>query len=124
MAEAEHRGYERGEHCLGGAYALTLTAARAMRERGYLADPLVTSGSGLGEDVVLGLLTRAAGLRLASLVGDGEAFAVRYRGLLASPDELLAGGHAVVHSVKDSPYGAEGDVRARFRTLTGRHPPA
>jgi len=117
MSEADRHGYQRGEHCLGGAYAVTATAARAMLARGYLDDPLCTVGSGLGEDVVLGLLARAAGLRLDSLVGPGEAFAVRYRGLLASPEQLVAAGHAIVHSVKDSPYGTEAELRTRFREL-------
>ena len=119
VADAERHGYELGEHCLGGAYALTWRSARAMHERGFLDDPLVLSGSRLGEDVVLGLLTRAAGLRLESLVGEGDAFAVAHQGLLASPDELVAGGHAVVHSVKDSSYGSEAALRARFRSLRG-----
>lgn len=107
-------GYETGEHCLGGAYAVTAEAARRMRERGYLDDPLATYGTRLGEDVVLGMLVRACGLRLGSLVAPGEAFALRHRGLLAEPAQLVQRGHAVVHSVKGH---REAELRGQFRRL-------
>ena len=115
LSAAREHGYETGEHCLGGAYAITAAAARAMREQGWLDDPLATYGTRLADDVTLGLLARAAGLELASLVGPGEAFAIKFQGLLAEPEELIARGHAIVHSVKDHEGCREADLRSRFR---------
>jgi hypothetical protein len=115
VAAAERNGYESGEHCLGGSYAVTRAAARRMRERGWLRDAHATHRTHLAEDVVLGLLARASGLELASLVAPGEAFAVKFRGLLAEPDELISRGHAIVHSVKDDGRRSESETRALFR---------
>jgi hypothetical protein len=104
-------GYEMGAHCLGGAYAVSaqlLTAAPTWRWRPWV-------GSGLGEDIVMGLLCGAHGLRLAGMAADGEPFGVSWRGLPDSPDRLLARGYALVHSVKDSPHGTESELRRWFR---------
>jgi hypothetical protein len=115
VAAARAHGYETGEHCLGGAYAITAAAARKLRDQGWLDDPLATNGTRLADDVVLGLLVRAAGLELGSLVGPGEAFAIKFQGLLAEPEELIARGHAIVHSVKNHDGCCEADLRSRFR---------
>jgi hypothetical protein len=115
LASARSHGYETGEHCLGGAYAIPASAARRMRGLGWLDDPLATHGTRLPDDVLLGLLARASGLELASLVGPGEAFAIKFQGLLAEPEELIARGHAIVHSVKDHEHCREADLRSRFR---------
>jgi hypothetical protein len=112
---ARAHGYEPGEHCLGGAYAITAAAARTLSDQGWLDDPLATHGTRLPDDVTLGLLVRAAGLELGSLVGPGEAFAIKFRGLLAEPEELIARGHAIVHSVKDHEGCREAELRSRFR---------
>jgi hypothetical protein len=114
LRDAGRNGYELGEHCLGAAYAVTAQAARRMSERGYLDDPLSPYRTRLGEDVVVGMLVRACGLRLGSLVARGEAFALRHRGLLAEPDELAARGHAVIHSVKTHPTISEPELRTHF----------
>jgi hypothetical protein len=115
LSAARGHGYELGEHCAGGAYAVTRSAAVTMHHRGYLADPSATAGAGLAEDVVLGLLVRACGLGLEDLVAPGEAFAVRYRGLVANPDELLRRGHGLVHSLKSHGGVSEEELRRAFR---------
>lgn len=56
--------------------------------------------SQLGEDVVIGLLSSAAGLRMRSLTGPGEPFALSWRGLPSRPAEIASSGHSIVHSVK------------------------
>jgi hypothetical protein len=108
LAAARARGYRPGEHCLGGAYAV----APAL-----VASPLLDAwrpwvGTRLAEDVLLGILCRAAGLEPAGLVGPGEPFALAWRGLPAEPSRLLAAGHAIVHSVAGR---EEAELRAWFR---------
>lgn len=92
-----------GSHCLGGAYAVSGSFLRraALQWRPWV-------GSGLGEDVVVGLLCAAAGLRMQSLTGAGQPFALAWRGLPLPPPQLADAGHAIVHSVK-----AETDARER-----------
>ncbi len=100
VISARRHGYRLGEHCLGGSYAVSAAAARAVRIAGGLDDPTISQGTGLSEDVILALLLRSAGFRLRSLVAGGEPFALRHRGLLATPEELVAANHAIVHSLK------------------------
>jgi len=103
--------YELGAHCLGGAYAVSgglLARAREWDWRPW-------AQSGLGEDVVLGLLCAAAGFRMRGMVEDGEPFGVVWRGLPAPPADLLDRGFSIVHSVKDGPHGTEAELRAWFR---------
>lgn len=114
---ARRHGYRLGEHCLGGAYAVSARAARAATATDALADPCLTAGTGLGEDVILGLLVRAAGFRLCSLVAPGEPFALRHHGLLASPKVLVERGHTVVHSVKSPDPHVERELRETFVKL-------
>jgi hypothetical protein len=74
-------GYQLSEHCQGGAYAVSAQVLGRMASRGYLDDPLCWLWSGLGEDVMMGLYTRAVGMELADYNGIGEPFGVQYLGL-------------------------------------------
>jgi hypothetical protein len=103
--------YVLGAHCLGGAYAVSeqlLSHALGWQWRPW-------AQTGLGEDVVLGLYCAAAGLRMRSLVDDGEPFGIRWRGLPGPPDELARRGFSIVHSVKSGSHGTEDELRAWFR---------
>lgn len=120
VRDARRHGYRLGEHCLGGAYAISAAAARALAVAGVLEDPLITDGTGLGEDVVLGLLVRAAGFELTSLVELGDPFAVTHHGLPAPPAQLVSDGHTIVHSVKSADPARERSVRAEFAALRGK----
>jgi hypothetical protein len=96
-------------HCLGGAYAVS----RRYLERAELSwRPWV--GTGLSEDLVVGILCGAAGLRMRSLVGPGEPFALSWKGLPGTPDEITAGGHSIVHSVKAASLDDERRLRVQL----------
>lgn len=96
-------------HCLGGAYAVS----RRYLERAELSwRPWV--GIGLSEDLVVGILCGAAGLRMRSLVGPGEPFALAWQGLPGTPAEIAAGGHSIVHSVKAPTLQDERRLRAQL----------
>jgi hypothetical protein len=103
-----------GAHCLGGAYAVS----RAFLDSADLGSGRWL-GTGLGEDVVVGVLCSAVGLRMCSLVGRDQPFALAWRGLPASPAELARGGHSLVHSVKAETPEAEGEIRAALRSAVG-----
>src|SRR5262249_37333938 len=98
--------YTLGAHRLGGAYARSpsLPAHRDLLDwRPWLQ-------THLSEDVVLGLLCGAAGLRMQGAVGPAEPFAVSWAGLPAAPQQLLERGHSIAHSVKDGPHGSEREL--------------
>jgi hypothetical protein len=101
-----------GAHCLGGAYAVS---SRFLNEAELDWRPWVASG--LGEDVVTGLLASAAGLRMKSLTDGGQPFALAWQGLPASPEEIVARGHAIVHSVKRPTPNEERALRNRLQSL-------
>jgi hypothetical protein len=111
---ASANGYVDGEHCQGGAYALSRTALHRMASAGYLRRPCTWMETSLPEDGLISMLVYATGLRCANLVGMGEPFGVRARGLAFAPWELVERGHSLVHSVKNDPRFSESEVRAYF----------
>jgi hypothetical protein len=110
LDEARRNGYGLGANCLGGAYAISSRLAK----RRDLLDWRPWVGTGLSEDVVLGVLCGAAGLRMRSLTAPGEPFGIAQTGLPKPPGELITSGHSIVHSVKADP-ATESRWRAEFR---------
>jgi hypothetical protein len=113
---AQRQGYRLGEACQGGAYAVSLRAARAMESRGWFDEGLWL-GTRTSEDVVMAMEVRAAGFSIAGMVGQGQPFAIRYIGLDASPRELVDAGHGLVHSLKSHGDWTEEELRDEFRAL-------
>lgn len=109
-------GYQYGEHCLGGGYAISRPLLDAMDAAGFLDDPALWLSIDCPEDVMAGLYTRAAGFEMANCVGEGEVFGVRHKGLPFDPDELVRRGYAVIHAVKNDPRYPEQQVRDFFRS--------
>ena len=110
---ARKAGYLHGEHALGGAYIHSFGAARALYGRGWLNQPWLAT-SKLGEDVIMALLTKAAGFTIGDFGGPGDPMALRWRGLPAHPTDLLAAGKLVTHSVRSWGNSAEPEIRAIF----------
>jgi hypothetical protein len=100
-----------GAHCLGGAYAVSPSLAR--RHDLLRWEPWV--GTGLGEDVVMGVLSAAAGLRMRSMTAVGEPFGRAHVGLPGPPEWLLSRGHSIVHAVKDADAVVEASLRDRLQ---------
>lgn len=118
LDEARANGYDLGAHCLGGAYAV----GPGLLARTDLLEWWPWTGTGLSEDVVVGVLASAAGLSIRGLVGPGEPFALAWQGLPRPPAELIANGHSIVHSVKNQPLGDERSIRAFFRSARAASP--
>lgn len=117
---AERHGYERGEHALGAALMMSRPFVEAAVDRGWMSasgGPAGVVDSLLGDDHLLGLLTRAAGFRTADFGRPGDPLAVSWRGLPASPEELVTSKVSLVHSVKSWGGQEESDIRGRFRRL-------
>lgn len=110
---ATTNGYRHGEHALGGAYLQTGAAVRSLVSRGLLDMPEIAA-SHLGEDQVFALLTVAAGYGIGDFSRPGDPMALRWRGLPASPEDLLAGPALITHSVRFHGDRDEADIRAVF----------
>ena len=92
-----------GGHCLGGAYA----ASSGLLSRADLFEWKPWVGTWVGEDVMLGVLAHAGGLRIRGDVDPGGTFALAWQNLPLPPERLIEGGYSVVHSVRDQRYGDE-----------------
>jgi hypothetical protein len=122
LGRAVTHGYRLGEHCLGGAYAVSGAFASWLAEDSNLRESTGWLESTLGEDVVLGLVARSAGFELDGMVGPDEPFALSHVGLPASPDDLLRRGAGIIHSVRNDATVSEDAIRrlyARHRHENG-----
>jgi hypothetical protein len=113
VRRARRYGYERGEHCLGGAYVHSAAAVAELVDGGHLARRELRV-SDLGEDHLMALLTIANGLHLGDFATGDQPLALRWRGLPDSPERLLASGKAIVHSVRSWQEMNEREVRGVF----------
>ncbi len=118
LRKAAYRCAPPGAHCLGGAYAVS----RSFLESAEL-DFRPWSGGRLGEDVVVGLLCSAAGLRMASLTSPGQPFALSWKGLPGSPAGIAESGASLVHSVKCEEPERELALRDELQTLAAARSP-
>jgi hypothetical protein len=116
---ARSNGYIYGEHPLGGGYIHSLDLADDIRARGWWDIPALAP-SRLGEDMIMGLLAVAAGYRVADFGGPDDPVAERWRGLPAHPDELLAKGKLLTHSVRFWEDLQEPELRRIFREVRTR----
>lgn len=112
---ARKNGYQYGEHCLGGAYAVSGELLRRMNAAGYLDNPARWLSIDCPEDVMVGIYTRAVGMDFKSFVDRNEAFGIRYKGLADSPENLLQRGYSVIHSVKNDANFTEDQIREFFQ---------
>jgi hypothetical protein len=115
IGEAISHGYRFGEHCLGGAYAVSRDLPVRMKKEGFLADTALWLPIDCPEDVMVGIYTRAVGLKCENFVGPHEVFGVRHRGLPDTPQRLLDRGFSVIHAVKNDPDVSEDQIRQFFR---------
>ncbi len=115
IRKALRSGYVFGEHCQGGGYAISRSLIDRAMERGYLDDPFLWQRVTITEDVMLGLYTRAVGLKLHGMTKDGEPFGIQYRGIADTPQRLLERGYSIIHSVKGDKRFTEDEIRSFFR---------
>jgi hypothetical protein len=119
LGMARPNGYVYGEHALGGGYIHRLKLADAIHARGWWDMPSLAP-SRLGEDMIMGLLTVAAGYRTTDFGRPADPMAMRWRGLPAHPDELLAKGKLLTHSVRFWGDLREEEIRSIFRAARTR----
>jgi hypothetical protein len=115
IGAARTNGYEFGEHCLGGAYAVSGEMLSRMLKAKYLDDPSLWLPVDCPEDVMVGIYTKAVGCDYQSCVDTNEVFGVRHRGLDDTPQRLVERGYSVIHAVKNDERMGEEEIRRFFR---------
>ncbi len=111
---AKANGYIAGEHPLGAGLIHSLKAADDVLARGWFHLPVLAT-SRLGEDMLMGLITVAAGYRIGDFGRPGDPLALKWRGLPAHPKALLAEGKVLTHSVRYWEDLREPEIRQIFR---------
>ena len=115
LQKALSNGYQFGEHCQGGGMAMSAELLRLLAREGYLDKPLAWLPTGLTDDIMMGVLTRSVGMKMADFNHAGEPFGVQHIGLAYAPQDLIDRGYAIIHSIKDHAGRKEEDVRRFFR---------
>lgn len=119
---ARANGYDHGEHCMGGGYAVSRVLLDRMRSARHFGHVNAWTSVDLPEDVMMGLHCRSTNLTMADDVApNAGVFGVRYMGLPFSPEELLAKRYAVIHAVKNDERFPERDIRAFFQQHRETH---
>lgn len=112
---AIENGYRYGEHCQGGAYAVSTQLIRRMATRGYLQDPLLWVDIPCCEDVMMGMYARAVGLHLKDFNDTNQVFGIQHTGLPDTPERLLDRGYSLIHSIKNDSSFSEEQIRDFYR---------
>lgn len=112
---ALNNGYEPGEHCQGGAYAISSNLISQMAMNGYLEDPLLWLHTPVGEDSMMGMYTKATNMQLYGFVEQDQPFGVKYAGLADTPENLLSRGYSLIHSIKNDKKFSEEEIRDFYR---------
>jgi hypothetical protein len=107
--------YVRGEFVQGGATIYSSLAIRAL-ELGGLLDDGRLARSEMQEDHIFGLCLRSLGFEMLDFgtADDDLPLGVTWRGLPASPEELVAAGKEIIHSTNFFGDRDEREIRSVF----------
>lgn len=112
--KALSNGYKTGESVFGGAYFMSEAFLIYLYNNGLLPNHTFRSLN-LGEDHLFSLLAKAFGFTLESLSGANEPFGCAWKGLPASPEQLIRDNKKIIHSVRYWNDKNESDIRAFFK---------
>lgn len=117
LARARKNGYRFGESIMGGAAIYRYEAIVAMKDAGLLGRTELAA-TRLQEDHIFGLCLLYLGYELGEFGDryDDLPMGVHWRGLPASPQELMDRGKSVIHSTKSFESMDEEAIRKVFRS--------
>jgi hypothetical protein len=118
---ARARGYVDGEHILGAAVIHRPEALSAIDRNGWFTAPWPEVM--LGEDHIISMFMIAAGYRIGDFSGPDDPMALKWIGLPAHPDDLLARGKLVTHSVRSWQDLNQAQIRAIFAAARSQDQP-
>lgn len=116
LVRARRHGYRLGESIMGGAVIYRYEAIAAMKEAGLLGRAELTA-TRLQEDHIFAICLLSLGYQLGEFGNqdDDLPMGVHWKGLPASPRELLERGKSVIHSTKSFESVDEEAIRKEFR---------
>lgn len=121
IRRARKQGYKLGDSIMGGAAVYRYEAVEALKEANLLGRTEL-AGIGVHEDHIFGLCLFATGFHLGEFGNrlDDLPMGVKWKGLPANPDELLALGKSIIHSTKGFQGIDETEIRRRFQLARQR----
>jgi hypothetical protein len=116
LRAAHKQGYKVGESIMGGAAVYRYEAIEAL-EKANLLGRAELAGIGVHEDHIFGLCLFATGFTLGEFGNrfDDLPMGVKWKGLPADPNELLALGKSIIHSTKGFEGTDESEIRRQFQ---------
>jgi hypothetical protein len=116
LRAAHKKGYKVGDSIMGGAAVYRYEAIEAL-EKANLLGRTEFAGIGVHEDHIFGLCLFATGFTLGEFGNrfDDLPMGVKWKGLPADPNELLALGKSIIHSTKGFEGTDEGEIRRQFQ---------
>ncbi|MBX3086291.1 MAG: hypothetical protein KF716_31940 [Anaerolineae bacterium] len=112
--KAERNNWQLGQHILGGALVMTPTYIERVNKAGLLHREELRRAK-LQNDHTYSLLCKAVALDLIDFNVPNGPMAITWRGLPASPQDLIEQGAKVVHSTRFWKNMDEAQVRTFFR---------
>jgi glycosyltransferase involved in cell wall biosynthesis len=112
--EARGHGYRAGEHSLGGATYFSYECLKRLVDSNLLGISALAT-SMLGEDHLMGMLVRAAGMDIGEFEQGVDPLCLDWLNLPCAPDEILNRGKKITHSVKRWHDMDQENIRAFFR---------
>jgi hypothetical protein len=112
--KAERNGWQLGQHILGGALIMTPAYVERINKAGLLHREELRRAK-LQNDHTYSLLCRSVALDLVDFNVPNGPMAITWRGLPASPQDLLEQGAKVAHSTRFWKNMDEAQVRTFFR---------
>jgi hypothetical protein len=112
--KAKANGYKTGESVFGGAYFMSYACLKKLLDEGLLPHAKLI-GLNMGEDHIFSLLVKAIGFNLGTLSSKGLPFALAWKGLPASPEQLYKEGKKIIHSTRFWNDLKEEDIRRYFK---------
>jgi hypothetical protein len=109
------KGYMAGQHCTGGAYAVTADALIDVNNARLFDRPLLWLDTAMSEDVLMSMFVRSTGRSLTGFCSNNQVFGVRHAGLPDTPDHLIQRGFSIIHSTKNDKKIPEAPLRKFFR---------
>jgi hypothetical protein len=113
ISEAMFKGFG-GEHCQGGAYAISRKFVTLAHARGLFDHPMKWLYVPINEDRMMGMYCRLLGLSLDDYSERNQVFGVQNRDLAYAPEVLIGNGYCIIHSLR-----AEDGSEARRRQYFG-----
>lgn len=111
---ARANGYASKDYCQGGAQVLSRKMLVRMSEAGYLQYPERWMHMPFYGEAILSMYVRAIGLRSYDCSRPGQPFAIKFRGVPFTLEELVTRGHSLVHSLKGDRRYSENEIREFF----------